>query len=442
MRKFIIVLLTLLLLPAAAGAAEVRAIRASSADGHTQLEFDLSEPAEHHFFVLGNPDRLVIDLSQTSFRGAPPTVDDGLVSAVRTGIRQGTDLRVVLDLKQPVAFRGALEPVSGSQGHRLVVSISPKGGKTASAGTPSVAPVAPKVSAPAPVKTRDIVVAIDAGHGGQDPGALGANGSREKDVVLAIAKRLQKRVDAEPGMKGVLVRTGDYFIPLRKRMAIAREHKADFFVSIHADAFKDTRARGSSVYILSKSGASSEAAKWLAEKENAADLVGGVKIGDKDEVLASVLLDLSQTATMHASFEAADEVLRNLRKIGPVHASNVQKARFVVLKSPDIPSMLVETAFISNPAEEKKLLNGSHQELLAKSVLDGIKRYFMLYPPPGTLLAMKANAEPQVHVCASGDTLSAIANRYRVSLSKLRKHNDLNSDVIRVGQVLQIPIDS
>ena len=437
-------------------AAEVRSIETTGGSDHRQLVLALTGPVEHQVFALQGPDRIVIDLKQTTFKGRVPGIagDDALVTSIRTGIRKGTDLRVVIDLKRGVQFTDTLLSAEGKQGHRLVVDLA---GGGSPAAKPDVEPDAPTLDEPeqavattaAPVvempavEPRDIVIAIDAGHGGADPGAIGAKGSREKDVVLAIAKRLKRRVDAEPGMKGVLVRTGDYFIPLRKRMQIARKHKADFVVSLHADAFKDNRARGSSVYVLSKSGASSEAARWLAEKENAADLVGGVSLDDKDQVLASVLLDLSQTATMQASYDAASEVLRNLRKLGPVHASKVQNARFAVLKSPDIPSMLVETAFISNPTEEKKLLNGSHQELLANAVIDGVKSYFALYPPPGTLLAMQdADSAAQTYVCVSGDTLSGIASRYRVSLARLRQHNGLNSDTIHVGQVLQIPIGS
>jgi len=316
---------------------------------------------------------------------------------------------------------------------RLVVDITAKDDKAA--------PRVIKTNIVAAGGPRDVVIAIDAGHGGEDPGAIGAKGTREKVVTLAIAKRLKRLVDAEPGMRGVLVRTGDYYIKLRKRMEIARKHNADFFISIHADSFRDHRARGSSVYVLSRSGASSEAALWLAEKENSSDLVGGVSLDGKDDVLASVLLDLSQTATMQASHDAAKQVLRNLGKVGRVHSSRVQNARFVVLKSPDIPSMLVETAFISNPAEEKKLLDGSHQEKLAAAILDGVKRYFRLSPPPGTLMAMEADAS-RTHTCSRGDTLSEIASRYRVSLARLREHNGLTTDTIRVGQVLEIPMGS
>ena len=364
---------------------------------------------------------------------------------------------MVLDLKQPVKFKSFLLEPNDQYGHRLVVDVEARnpdraGNTGTTSDVPGTSGKADGPAAPVPAVARslpsagdggrDLIIAIDAGHGGEDPGAIGPRGTREKDVVLSIAGRLKKAVDAEPGMKGVLIRSGDYYVPLRKRMALARKHKADFFVSIHADAFRDQRARGSSVYVLSRKGASSEAARWLAQKENAADFVGGVSLDDKDDVLASVLLDLSQTASMQASHDAAEQVLRNLRSLGRVHSSKVQQARFVVLKSPDIPSMLVETAFISNPAEEKNLRSAAHQEKLARAILGGIRDYFQRDPPPDTWLAMNERARPRTHVCEAGDTLSEIADRYGTSLAGLRRHNGLKSDTIRVGQVLKIPLDT
>jgi len=291
---------------------------------------------------------------------------------------------------------------------------------------------------------RDIVIAIDAGHGGEDSGAMGGNGTYEKDVVLDIAKNLKKQLDQEGGMRGILVRKSDYYVSLRKRMEIAREHHADFFVSIHADAFPDPSARGSSVYVLSNKGASSEAAFWLAERENQADLVGGVSLDDKDDVLASVLLDLSQAVSRQVSHEVAQMTVRNLRKAGTVHFSEVQKAEFAVLKSPDIPSMLVEVAFISNPMEEKKLHDQTQQEAFAEAILAGIRHYFHRAPPPGSWLAMrhKPKSRGQEHVIVAGDTLSEIAQRYQVSLSRLKDLNQLGQNDIRTGQVLKIPADS
>jgi N-acetylmuramoyl-L-alanine amidase len=264
------------------------------------------------------------------------------------------------------------------------------------------APVAVQPAVQAPVKTvqdiarraglRPLVIAIDAGHGGQDPGARGASGSREKDITLKIARELARQVDATPGLKAYLTRDTDVFIPLTRRYQLAREHKADLFVSIHADAFSSPTASGSSVFVLSQRGASSQAARWLARQENSADLVGGVKLQDKDDTLASVLLDLSQSATMKASEDMAGQVLVGLRQLGKTHKDEVERANFVVLRSPDVPSMLVETAFISNPEEERRLKDPAHQSQLARAILTGVTGYFSRQPPPGTLYAARADA--------------------------------------------------
>jgi N-acetylmuramoyl-L-alanine amidase len=270
---------------------------------------------------------------------------------------------------------------------------------TAPPPDPVVVP-APTTSAQAPVKTvqdiakraglRPLIIAIDAGHGGQDPGARGANGSREKDITLKIARELARQVNATPGLKAYLTRDADYFIPLAQRYQKARAAKADLFVSIHADAFTSPSASGSSVFVLTQRGASSQAARWLANQENAADLIGGVKLQDMSNTLASVLLDLSQSATMKASKDMAEQVLAGLKRIGKTHKNHVESANFVVLRSPDVPSMLVETAFISNPDEERRLNDPKHQSQLARAILDGVTGYFSRQPPPGTLYAMQA----------------------------------------------------
>jgi len=279
---------------------------------------------------------------------------------------------------------------------------------------------------------RQIVIAIDAGHGGPDSGALGKGGTKEKTVVLAIAKRLAKLVNSEPGMRAYLTRDKDVFITLRQRIRRARNNNADMFISIHADAFKNTKARGASVFVLSERGASSEAAQLLADKENAADLAGGISLEDKDDLLASVLLDLSQTASLEASLEVANTVLSGLKRVGNVHKKHVESASFVVLKSPDIPSVLVETAFISNPAEERKLKTSSHQNKLARAMMSGIRSYFQRNPLPGSTV-------PQQHTVSRGDTLSIIAQRYQVSMTQLKKTNDLKTSNIKIGQILLIP---
>jgi len=254
-------------------------------------------------------------------------------------------------------------------------------------------------------------------------------------VVLAIARELEKLVRKERGMRTVMTRSRDVFLPLRSRVAIARKHKADLFVSIHADAYDDRRVSGSSVYALSARGATSEAARWLAERENAADLVGGVKLDDKDDLLASVLLDLSQTGTIEASLNVGDRVLRELGRVGETHRSSVQQAGFMVLKSPDVPSILVETAFISNPEDEQRLTNPAYQKSVARAILAGIRRYFADYAPPGTLLAARR------HVIGQGESLGALAARYQVTPEALRAANGLRGESLPVGKVLTIPVD-
>ncbi len=269
---------------------------------------------------------------------------------------------------------------------------APAAATTASATAAKQAPVRTMQDVQRRAGLRPLVIAIDAGHGGQDPGARGATGAREKDLTLQIAKELARQVNATPGLKAYLTRDSDFFIPLAQRYQKARAQKADLFVSIHADAFTNPAASGSSVFVLSQRGASSQAAKWLAGQENAADLVGGVKLQDKDNTLASVLLDLSQSATMKASEDMANHVLSGLKRLGKTHKPHVERANFVVLRSPDVPSMLVETAFITNPDEERRLRDPAHQKRLASAILDGVNTYFTRQPPPGTLYAARAEA--------------------------------------------------
>jgi N-acetylmuramoyl-L-alanine amidase len=410
-----------------AASAEIQGVRFWAAPDHTRVVFDTSGPVSHSVFALQNPDRLVIDVpvakgSAGLSAGAKPT---GLVKGIRTGKRGDEGLRIVLDLKQPTRPRSFELKPGGQHGHRLVIDLYQTGGGKQAAATKSVTQKSTNL--------RDLVIAIDAGHGGEDPGAIGRRGTREKDVVLSIARRLAKLIDKEPGMRPVMVRTGDYYIGLRQRINKARKQGADMFISIHADAFHDRRAHGSSVFVLSRRGASSEMARWLARKENAADLAGGVSLDDKDDVLAEVLLDLSQTATIEASVDVADNILGEMKGLGKTHKSTVQQAGFMVLKSPDIPSVLVETAFISNPTEEKKLRSSSHQEKLARAMLKGIRNYFASHPPPGTVLAARE------HVIERGDTLGHIARRYQVSLNSLRGINSLKNDTLRIGETLRIP---
>lgn len=288
------------------------------------------------------------------------------------------------------------------------------------------------------------MIAIDAGHGGQDPGASGPNGVREKQVVLAISKELKAAIDREPGYRAVLVRTGDYFIPLAQRPAIARRAGADVMLSIHADAFHRVGAHGASVYALSQKRATSETAKYLAERENRSDLIGGsVALNDKDRVLAQVILDLSMTATLNHSLHLGKQVLTAMGGVNALHKKQVEQAGFVVLKSPDLPSVLVETGFISNPQEARRLADGGHQRRLAGAIFNGVKRHFAVHPPDGTRIAwQQRNGSGRTHVIDRGDTLSTIAERYNTSVNQLLRHNGLDSAVIRVGQTLKIPQSS
>lgn len=413
----------------------VNGLRMWPAPDHTRLVFDTTGPVEHSLFVLKGPDRLVIDMKDARLTTDIDKLDhsNSLLTGIRSAQRDGKDLRVVLDLKGAVQPKSFVLRPNEEYGNRLVIDLFD------STSTPALTRTTIK-SLSSSQKAREVVIAIDPGHGGDDPGAIGPNGVREKDVVLAIARRLKTLVDNEPGMRAVMIRDGDYYIGLRKRVKLAREtYRADFFVSIHADSFKDKRARGASVYTLSPGGASSEQARMLAEKENASDLIGGVSLDDKDDLLASVLLDLSQTASIEVSSDVASRVLSGLKGIGKLHKPRVEQAGFRVLKSPDLPSILVETAFISNPSEERKLQNAEQQQQMAQAIVNGVRGYFKQNPPPGTILAMNKKRE---HVISPGETLSEIARYYQVSLDTLRSANNLRSNSLQVGQILQIPADS
>jgi len=432
MRNLWIAIILLTSLPAFAGQAEVVGVRLWPAPDHTRLVFDLSGPVEHSLFTLPDPDRIVIDLKNAGVaKDLKPDLSTGPVKSIRSGERNGKDLRIVLDTKATMRPKSFVLKPYGDYGNRLVLDLyNTKSKKRKVAKTARL--TAKKQSSK---KLRDVVIAIDAGHGGEDPGARGHRGTREKHVVLAIARRLNNLVKKEPGMRPVMIRDGDYYISLRGRVKKARQKRADIFISIHADAFHNKKAKGSSVYTLSPRGATSEAARWLAESENKADLIGGVSLDDKDDLLASVLLDLSQTASLEASLDVADHILGGLKQVGKVHKRRVQSASFMVLKSPDIPSVLVETAFISNPEEERKLLSKSYQQKLAKALMQGVRKYFQRFPPPGTHLARR-------HVIQSGETLSAIAQQYQVPVTSLKNVNHLKGDAVKVGQTLQIPVQT
>lgn len=436
-------LLVGLLLTEPLWAADISNVRIWRAPDNTRLVFDLTGPVSHKIFPLHNPERLVLDipkagvkakLDEVSLAGSP-------IQKIRTGTTDNT-LRIVLELKEPVKPRSFELKPNDQYGHRLVVDLFDTGKKT------QIKTATPPEKGD---KLRDIVIAIDAGHGGEDPGAIGPGKIQEKNVVLAIAKELKRLVDAEKGFKAELIRTGDYYISLRGRTKKAREQNADLFISVHADAFKDSRARGASVWVLSSRGASSEMGRWLARKENSADLIGGVGGGlsleDKDDVLAGVLLDMSMSASRSYSQQVAKRIHQNIDSFARMHKKKVQHAGFLVLKSPDIPSILVETGFISNPYEAKQLGSAAYRKKMAKAIFSGIHAHFWNHPPAYTYVAQRKtegyNAKGEQvgkhYKVVKGDTLSVIATRHGVSLTGLRRVNALKNDTIRVGQVLQIP---
>jgi N-acetylmuramoyl-L-alanine amidase len=369
--------------PLAATASAQRRIsrmRLSATHSKTRLVFDLDGPVQHSLFALNNPARLVIDVEDARFSGSSPNTNaSALIRGIRKGTRHGDDLRVVLDLQRRVRAQSFLLKPDGKRGYRLVVDLL----------DPKKSNKNKEIKKFQDEKLRDVVVAIDPGHGGRDPGATGKHGTHEKVVALAVGRRLAKLIDQQSGMRAVLIRDKDRFVTLRERVRRAHEARADILVSLHTDAFRDARAKGASVYALSLRGASSEAARRLADRENAADLLGGVSLKDKDDLVASVLLDLAQTATIESSVEVGDHILRNIKRLGRVHKSRVQQAGFTVLKNPDIPSVLIEMAFISNPREEKKLRTSAHQQKLAKAITHGLRTYFAHKAPPGTLLSQR-----------------------------------------------------
>lgn len=434
MRRGNLLLLISLLLFATVASADttVENIRIWSENDKTRVVLDLSEPAQHNIFTLRAPDRLVVDLK--SGRLAPQLnrmpAGVGSVRAIRSAVQRSGKLRVVLDLNTAIRSRSFTVKPNSQYGDRLVIDLHREG-----------PPRAVKRASERYRSGRDIVIAIDPGHGGHDPGALGRGKTREKDIVLQISKRLADKINAEPGMRAVLIRDRDVYVKHRDRMNLARRSGADLFISVHADAVDDPRARGASVYALSLKGASDEAAAQLARRENAK--IGDVSLDDKDDGLARVLFNLSQNAALSASLDVGKAVIDELGGVTRTHRSTVQQAGFLVLKSPDMPSILVETAFISNPEEEKKLRSSAHQNRVAGAIFTGVKNYFYRNPPPDTQIAMKLRQGPvrQVsHRIARGDTLSEIAERYNVSQASIRSANRLRTDKIRVGQTLTIPV--
>lgn len=421
-----------------AWAAEVHDVRLWRAPDHTRIVFDLTGPAEHSLVMLADPNRIVLDIQNTKLRAdlAGLKLANTPVTSVRSGVLAGNDLRVVMEISAAIDPRSFALKANEQAGDRLVVDLYDQQVK-----------VTEVKKSTAPSGKRNLIVAIDAGHGGDDPGAMGPGRVQEKDVVLAIARELSALFQADSGFQSTMIRSGDYYISLKGRRDLARKRQADLFVSIHADAFNRKEAHGASVYALSTNGATSTAALYLAERENAADLVGGVSLSDKDDVLAGVLADLSMTSTLDTSLKLGDKVLRNVDSVTNLHKRNVEQAGFAVLKSPDIPSILVETGFISNPQESGLLATTSYQKKMASAIHRGIREWFKAHPPSGTLLAwQKQQGNPQrgpqggqQYIIASGDTLSGIADRFSVPLSDLKSQNRLDGSKIVVGQKLTIP---
>ncbi len=432
-----------LMVPLAAKAGvSIESARIWPAPDHTRLVLDVGGKIDHKVFALSGPSRLVIDLKNASLKADFEKLDlsGSPVRRIRSAPRNGNDLRVVLDLESDIKPRSfQLEP-NQQYGHRLVVDLIDEGGLKARK------PSKPTISQNSNGK-RDVIVVVDAGHGGEDPGAIGPRGTREKDVVLKMAKTLADLIEAKPGYTAKLTRNGDYYIDLRSRTLLARKHNADLFVSVHADAFRTPQPRGASVFALSQRGATSETARWLAKSENRSDLIGGaggVSLDGRDEMLAGVLLDLSMTASINSSLGVGSSILGRLGSVAKLHKKGVEQAAFAVLKSPDIPSILVEAGFISNPKEEQNLSSAWYREKLSRAVFEGIDDYFQKTPPPGTLLAwQKQNSQGAGSVSQyrirRGDTLSGLAKENQISVSELMQYNGLNDDRVMVGQTIRIP---
>ncbi len=421
-----------MLVAAAAQAVEVHDVRLWRAPDHTRIVFDLTGPAEHRLFVLENPTRIVLDVDNTKLTSDFPELklDNTPIQRIRSAERDGSDLRVVFDMGDSVDPRSFSLQANERAGDRLVVDLYDK---EVAGREPAV-----KKTADAGGK-RNIIIAIDAGHGGEDPGAMGPGRRREKDVVLAIAKKVNELFAADPGFSPTMIRSGDYYVSLAGRRDLARKRNADLFVSIHADAFTSPQAHGASVYALSTRGATSTTARYLAQRENSADLVGGVNLSEHDDILAGVLADLSMTSTLDSSLQVGSYVLRNVDDVTRLHKRNVEQAGFAVLKSPDIPSILVETGFISNPTESKKLSTASYQMQMARAIHSGIRSWFMAHPPSGTLVAWNKAQGGTEYVIARGDTLSGIAQRFNVPVSTIKTANGIDGSRIMVGQKLTIP---
>ena len=425
-------------------AAELEDVRMWRAPDHTRLVFDLSGPIQYSLFTLDNPDRVVIDIQNTTqsarFDGLDFTASP--IQSMRSGIRDGTGLRVVLDLNTPTKPSSfTLEPNS-EHNDRLVVDLYDL------AGSPVTAPTVARVTS-APERSqekRDIVVAISAGHGGEDPGSISPDGRlKEKNVTLAISKALQRQINSMPGYRAIMIREADYYVELKRRPQLARDNRADLFIAIHADWYRNSRAKGVTIYALSGDRADRENTRRVVEKENSSDLLGGVggdiALGGLDDDVALTLVSLQMAWSMEQSLVAGTRILESLDGVAFLRKDKVQQASLQVLNSPDIPSMLIETGYLTNPDDAKKLNSSSFQNQMASAIARGVKNYFYDSPPEDTLVAwQKANGVvPSSYTVKRGDSLSEVADRFGVSLSALKSANRLTSNTIRIGQELTIP---
>ena len=429
-RTLMVLMLTMLCSQAfAAKKNSIDGIRIWPAPENTRIVFDLKDTPEYTYFSLTGPDRLVVDFKDTKnlVKLKALASKDKRIKKIRTSTPKNKGAtRLVIELKEKYKLTVFSLAPAGQYGDRLVIDLYDQNRVVQSVRSRNT-------------DKRDIVIGIDAGHGGEDPGSIGAKGNYEKRVTLAIAKKLKRLIDAEKGLRAELIRTGDYYITVGRRSQIARKKQVDLLVSIHADAFRTPQPSGASVWVVSNRRVESELAKWLKNREKNSELLGGggaVIKNTNDDNLALTIADMSKEHSLEVSLSSASYMLKQLKTVTKLHKKSPQHGNFGVLKSSDIPSILVETGFISNHREERNLINSKHQQKLANAMFKGIKQYFAAQPPMGTYYASVGYRQ---HKISRGESLSVVAQRYNVSVSKLKSINNLSSDVVRIGQTLKIP---